>query len=380
MIGFTAASAGGAPTGAPPTPTFTTVASGLDNPRGIAIGEDGQIYVAEAGRGGLKCFDLGGGGPEAVKCPGLTGAISVITKGGGHQPIVSDLASVSGPGGFGATGPDGLSRNEEGRLYTIMASCPQQVDELVAKAGDGYFDPSVVAGAKDQLGQVIKVTGPGKFKKIAGVGDFDWKWSDLNKSTNPDFPDCNPYGILAGEHDQWVVDAATNTLDHVKSNGIVEIVANIPKPPVSDAVPTCVDRGPDGALYVGELTGGGNAPGASIVWRVDTGTKPKATVTKWAEGLTAVTGCGFGKDGTFYATEYSQDGLGGGPYTGAVVKVPPNSKAPVLVVGGLSFPNGFAATEGSIYVSNWSIAPGNTPPGAPKGEVVRIRLPNEGDD
>jgi hypothetical protein len=274
-----------------------------------------------------------------------------------------------------------LSRNEEGGLYTIMASCPQQVAEIVSKAPPGHtFDPSLVAALKTQVGQVIKVTGPGKFKTTAGVGSFDWKWSELNKATNADFPDCNPYGILAGEHDQWVVDAATNTLDHVKSNGNIEIVADFPKPPVADAVPTCVDRGPDGALYVGELTGGGNAPGTSIVWRVDTRTKPKATVTKWAEGLTAVTGCGFGKDGNFYATEFSMAGLGGGPFTGAVVKVLPHSTSPVLVAGGLSFPNGFAATEDSIYVSNWSIAPGDTPPGAPKGEVVRISIPQPGDD
>src|SRR5207237_1776721 len=121
------------------------------------------------------------------------------------------------------------------------------------------------------------------------------------------FPECNPYGILTREHDQWVVDAATNPLDHVSSDGDIKVVAFFPNPPISDAVPTCLDRGPDGALYIGELTGGGNGPGASIVWRYAPG---EATpLTQWATGLTAVTGCGFGANGQFYAVEFSTDGL-----------------------------------------------------------------------
>ena len=33
-----------------------TVMSGLDNPRGLAIGPEGALYVAEAGRGGDGCY------------------------------------------------------------------------------------------------------------------------------------------------------------------------------------------------------------------------------------------------------------------------------------------------------------------------------------
>ena len=250
MIGVTATSAAAAP-----KTSFTTVASGFDNPRGLAFGEDGRLYVAEAGKGGPKCLP---GGPEGGSiCPGLTSAISVITEGGAHHRIVSGLASVSDQGGFFATGADGLSRNGEGGLSTIMTSCPQQVDQLPPGV-----DPSLLAKVKAQVGRVIKLSRDGEFRTTADVGAFDWDWSLSHTNLVPgQFPDCNPYGILAGEHDQWVVDAATNTLDHVTSDGTVEIVAFFPNPPVSDAVPTCLDRGPDGALYIGELTGGGNQPG-----------------------------------------------------------------------------------------------------------------------
>jgi hypothetical protein len=358
--------------------SFTTVASGFDNPRGLAFGEDGQLYVAEAGRGGRNCTKEPGpdGQPE---CPGLTGAISVITKGGAPKRIVTGLASISGPGGFGATGADGLSRSEEGGLYTIMTSCPQQAAGLL----DLLPSKSDQAAFSSQVGQVMKVKDNGKVKAIAGVGKFDWVWSLDPLNQNGQFPDCNPYGILAGEHDQWVVDAATNTLDHVSSDGTIEIKAVIPPPPSSDAVPTCLDRGPDGALYIGQLTGGGNKPGAASVWRYDI-RKGALDKEPWATGLTAVTGCGF-VDGEFYATEFSTLGFESfAPFTGAVVKVAKDRKSVKLVAGGLSFPNGFAGTEGSIYVSNWSISTADISHGAPPfikspGEVVKISLPH-GDD
>ncbi|MDQ1476692.1 MAG: hypothetical protein QOE62_1921 [Actinomycetota bacterium] len=365
---------------ASPKPSFTTVASGFDNPRGIAIGEDGHLYVAEAGRGGTKCVAGGGGGGNT--CVGATGGVSVISEGGSHHQIVSGLLSVSDTGGVFATGPDGLSRTSDGALYTVMTSCPQQLSQLPAAA----FDSSIAA-AKAQAGQVIRVRRHGKFETTAGVGKFDWEWSKTHTSLVPgQFPDCNPYGILAGEHGQWVVDAATNTLDRVSSDGKVKIVAFFPNPPSSDAVPTCLDRGPDGALYIGELTGGGNKPGASIVWRVDT-REEHPTPTMWASGLTAVTGCGFA-DGKFYATEFSTLGLdNAAPGTGAVVRVSAHSTSPTVVADGLSFPNGFAAHGNSIYVSNWSIAPAVIPAGAPPfvkpGEVVRIQThgsDHDGDD
>jgi hypothetical protein len=48
VCGLAAVGAGAAP---------TVVATGLDNPRGLAFGTDGTLYVAEAGRGGSgPCF------------------------------------------------------------------------------------------------------------------------------------------------------------------------------------------------------------------------------------------------------------------------------------------------------------------------------------
>ena len=129
------------------------------------------------------------------------------------------------------------------------------------------------------------------------MGGFDFKWSGEHTSLSPEeppgsgkrqFPDANPYAVLATGDGFYVVDAAFNTVDWVTNGGKVRIVAFIPNPPVSDAVPTCVAKGRDGALYVGQLTGGGNARGAASIWRVEPW---DGDVNKWATGLTAITGC-----------------------------------------------------------------------------------------
>jgi hypothetical protein len=345
---------------AAPAGTFTTVVSGLDNPRDLAFSPNGKLYVAEAGHGGLAS-DCVAGGPEGATCPGFTSGISVVDIPAAHaQRIVSGLASVSGEGGFAAVGLDGLSFLANGTLYGIMAESSDAVP-------DGVFRPEITAGLKAQLGRLIQSNTSGQWKVVADVGHRDFLWTTEHKSLVPDqFPDANPYGVLALPDNAWVVDAGSNTLDRVRPNGAVSVVAFFPNPPASDAVPTCLDRGPDGALYIGELTGGGNSPGSSVVWRF----APGATApTVWATGLTAVTGCGFGGDGRFYAVEFSKLGLdNAAPMTGQVVRVE-HGHAPVVVADGLSFPGGFAAgPDNKLYVSNWSIAPTVTGLGA----VVRI--------
>jgi hypothetical protein len=347
---------------AAPSATVTTVVSGLDNPRDLAFGRNGNLYVAEAGHGGKSCFS----DPEiGTACVGFTSKISLVNVAQKSvQRIARGFVSIADPHGFGATGVDGISTFGAGQIYGIITSSALGVPP-------GVLPQAVATAAKRQLGRLVVVAG-GSRRVVADVGDRDFRWSSHHKNLVPgQFPDANPYGVLAGARSRWVVDAASNTLDRVDSTGHVHVVKFIPNPPTSDAVPTCVDRGPDGALYIGELTGGGNAPGASTVWRFNPST---GGLTTWATGLTAVTGCGFGKNGSFYATEFSTLGLeNAAPGTGAVVLVPPHSSSPTVVVSGLNFPGGFAAGPHALYVSDWSIAPSNSG-GGPTGSVLRIVL------
>src|SRR6188472_273492 len=81
------------------------VATGLDNPRGLAIGPDGALYVAEAGRGGDgPCVP----GPFGEACYGPSGAITRIGH-HGQERIVTGLSSFASPGGGLAFGPHDIA-------------------------------------------------------------------------------------------------------------------------------------------------------------------------------------------------------------------------------------------------------------------------------
>jgi hypothetical protein len=348
--------------------TVTTVATGLDNPRDLAFGPGGKLYLAEAGHGAepgsTECIP--GGGPAGeTTCAGFTSGISRIDSSGVHR-ILSGIISLAEPSGFGATGVDGVSLLGDGDILGIVTGSANAVPP---QAGE-FLSAGTIEKGKAQLGRLLQTNPSGHYKVVANVGGFDFQWSEEHKSLVPEqFPDANPYAVLAGSSTNWVIDAASNTLDSVSRNGAVNEVAFFPNPPVSDAVPTCIDRGPDGAFYVSQLGGAGNAPGASNVYRVVPGQEP----TVWASGLTSVTGCGFGADGQFYAVEFSNKNLiQAEPGTGEVVRVPAGSTSPTPIVENLSFPGGFAAgANGALYVSNWSIAPANSG-GGPTGEVIRI--------
>jgi hypothetical protein len=353
----TAASAGG--TFAPFGP------SGRDNPRGLSFGPDGRLYVAEAGNGGKECIPPEHAGEEAF-CIGFTGAISRIDASSAHG-VVSGLVSFVGSEGFAATGIDGLSAHGNGGLFGIVTESIRGLERLRPSFAPP-LSQQTLALANAQVGRLIEANPGGQWRAVADVGDVDFRWTEehFEELGVHQLPDSNPYGVFAASGVRWITDAAANTLDEVRPNGSVRVVAFIPSPPVSDSVPTCLDRGADGAFYVGELTGVGNGPGKSIVWRVVPGKAPE----EWATGLTGVTGCGFGSDGQFYATEFSTEGWEvGPPGTGAVVRVPPHSTSPTMIASGLSFPGGFAAgPDGAIYVSNWSLAPDCSG----LGQVVRI--------
>ena len=71
------------------------------------------------------------------------------------------------------------------------------------------------------------------------------------------------------------------------------------------AVPTAAAKGPDGAIYVSQLTGFPFPVGGASIWRIVPGHAP----TKYATGLTNVTDLAFGRDGSLYAVQITDQGL-----------------------------------------------------------------------
>jgi sugar lactone lactonase YvrE len=121
--------------------------------------------------------------------------------------------------------------------------------------------------------------------------------------------------------------------------------------------------GPDGAYYVGQLTGGPFPVGGASVWRVVPGEEP----TEYAAGFTNIIDLGFGPDGTLYVAEIVHEGLlpvfmGEGQVApiGAVLSVAPGGGEPELVATGeqlMALGGLVVADDGSIYVSANTLGP-----------------------
>lgn len=131
-------------------------------------------------------------------------------------------------------------------------------------------------------------------------------------------------------------------------------------PPIVESVATAVAEGPDGALYVSELT---RAPFPTAFARIHR-IAPDGSASVFATGLTAVVDLAFADDGTLYALQHASCG----PFfacPGSIVRVgpaPPHAE----IYSGLSRPAGFTiGPDGAFYVSNRGASPG-------VGEVLRI--------
>lgn len=365
-LGLAVAPAAGARASRPHHKHFAVIASHLNNPRGLSPAPGGGLYLAEAGSGGSVCVP---GGPEGESCAGLTGSFDLV-RATGVKRLVTGLISISGAGGVAAEGPVSVSHGPDHMFYGQFAFSSHVVPP------PGAIPAKVRRAALAELGHLWLVKRHGSPKDVSNVGDQDWTWTSTRINLAPkDFPDANPNAVLYSRGHRYVVDAGANILVEVKRNGRVKVLAFFPVPAgsQSDSVPTCVARGPDGALYVGELLGGFYTPGHARIWRVVPGHAPRV----WARGLTTVQGCGFGNDGAFYATEFQTGGLIAENPAGDVVRIDRHGHRAHLGTGKLFFPSGFAAgSGGAIYVSNCSIAPatGMGPQLCRNGgQVVRIR-------
>ena len=107
-----------------------------------------------------------------------------------------------------------------------------------------------------------------------------------------------------------------------------------------DAVPTSVVRGPDGAYYVGQLTGFPFPLHGARVFRVVPGEKP----TVWARGFTNIIDIAF-HDGKLYVLEIAHNSLAtsGTPF-GALLRLNRDGSKTVLFKD-LFFPTSFAFTR-----------------------------------
>jgi hypothetical protein len=347
--------------------TVTPVASGFDNPRGIAITANGTVYVAEGGHGGDVCS-------PATRCFGTTAQISSIDpRSGKHRAVVTGLYSRSVVN-EGITGVDDLSARG-GRFVATITSYPQELDGLGC-AGQPADCATVLAAARAQAGQLISFTPGGTWKAISGVGAADAVWAASHPGFSVEPANANPYGVFALPGATLVTDAGANALALVAANGRSTVISAFAPPAAggfpADTVPTCVTVA-RGNTYIGTLSGKLFRRGGSFA------------PTEVAVGgglLHHVTGCAADAKGDIFLVDMwgtpgppIPAGPGSAAGTGSVVELAANGAASV-VASGLMFPNGIAvAKDGSLYVTVGGIC---TSQGSPfpycsgGGGVIRI--------
>jgi hypothetical protein len=330
-------------TGTHAQPIVTVVLSGLDNPRGLAFGPEGALYVAEAGRGGDgPCFFNSAG---ELRCYGPTGAITRLWH-GDQVRVVTGLPSHAPPGGAFAGGVNDISFHGVGGMFVAMGL-----------GNDPAVVRPVLGAAGNMLGTLLQVNAAGGWRVLADIAAYE-----AAVDPNGGLIDSNPYGVLAEAGSRLVVDAGANALFRVAADGTITTVAVFPSRPnrSTDSVPTAVAVGPDGAYYVGEATGAPFAAGAARIYRVVEGLDPEV----YLEGFKMIVDLTFGEDGTLYVLQFAT-----GPVfftgPGELIRVAPDGTR-TTVIGGLQFPTSIAVgDDGALYVTNRGITPG-------LGEVLRI--------
>ena len=190
--------------------------------------------------------------------------------------------------------------------------------------------------------------------------------------------DSHAYSVAAWG-DSWVVaDAGANALFRVRNDGTVRTLAVLPPQPTTftaemaaalglpdcvvgvtyafESVPTDVEVGRDGNLYVTTLPGGPESPvlGArGAVWKVNPWS---GSVRKVAGGFLGATNLAIGRHGTIYVAEL---------FAGRISVVEHGSAQPYLDLPGV------VAVETGDDGALWAATLGNEDPPAP-GTIVKI--------
>jgi hypothetical protein len=338
---------------APALPEVAVVASGLNNPRGLAFGPDGALYVAEGGTGGTasttgQCAQVPP--PIGPYTGGFTASISRISLQGTRTVVASGLpSSQTAPPMSFVSGVADVAFGPGGQLFA-----------LISGAGCSH-------GLAGTSNEIVRVHRGGSISTVADLSAF----LAGHPVANPDAADFEPdgtwYSFVTADRGFYAVEPNHQELDEITADGHVTRVIDF-----SQSFPGNTDwRGPTamtsrgGSLYIGTLTPFPVKAGAAEVFKVNPRT---GDFSVFASGLSTVLGLAFGEDGALYVLEMSVQNGGPAPASGEVVRIKHGHQ--VIIASRLNFPTGMTVgPDGNLYVS---VNGFGAPPGA--GQVVRIAL------
>jgi hypothetical protein len=206
---------------------------------------------------------------------------------------------------------------------------------------------------------------------ITPVADFGAYEAANNPAGGP--IDTNAYGLDILANRAVIADAGANALLQVSPDLSISTLAVFPSRTVPgpggvgtvemDAVPTSVVEGPDGNLYVGQLTGFPFPVGGARVYRVPAAGGAPTIV---AEGFTNIIDIAIGPDGAAYVLELDANSLLAPGNEGRLTKIGPFGLRTELAAGLLVAPGKvLIGPDNAVYVSVNSTSAGT-------GQVLRI--------
>jgi hypothetical protein len=318
---------GGGRAGATAPPKVTTIADGLVGPLQLAVDDD-AVYVAQDFIGVLTRIGEHGERTDVAANPG--GEIAGVAV--GDRGV---LFTTTNPDANGSTVASGLSRAGR-RGSTVVADLFSYEQTANPDQGNAYGFESISPSCAAQLPAEI---GPAQYHGIL---------------------DSHPYSVATRDGKTYIAEAAGNAVLEVTARGQVRTVAVLPPQPAlitADAasanglpactvgltydfepVPTDVEIGSDGKLFVTTLPGGPEDPSLGArgsVFRID---PRRHTVTRVASGINGATNLALGRHGDIYVSEL---------FGGHVSKIV--NGAPVPVVD-LPSPAALEYAHGRLYV------------------------------
>ena len=326
----------------------TTYASGLTNPRGLAFGPDGKLYVALAGTGGTNAT-------TADQCEQVPPPIGP-DKGGSTASIVS-----VDPSGALSTVASGLpsAQSAMGDMFGVadVAFIGDTLYALITGGGCSHGNPDAPNG-------VMRIDADGTATLIADLSAF-WLANPVAKPNRADFePDGDPYSMVAFQGNLYVVEANHGEVDRVSPDGTITRLADV-SAGNGHIVPTSIAVSGDGFL-LGNLGVFPIVPGKEGIFKLGT----DGTLTGIASDFTTILGLAVDGQGNTYVLESSNAAGMPQPGAGDVVRLSPSGDRTVIA-SGLTTPTAIVlGPDGALYVS----AQGYGAP-AGSGAILRVEPP-----